>query len=91
MRRFLQMLFFALLAAIAVTSVVLVLPAFHKYSTIKKRQQEAKKELKKQTNECLVLRQKLNNMEKNTTEIEKLAREKFNYCKKGEIIYKFKD
>jgi len=91
MKRFLQMLFFALLAVIAVTAVVLIIPAFHKYNTIQKRRQEAKVELKKQTNECLVLQQKLNNIEKNTTEVEKIAREKFNYCKEGETVYKFKD
>jgi cell division protein FtsB len=91
MKRFLQMLFIALLAAIAVTSVVLILPAFHKYSTIKTRQHEARKELKKQTNECLVLRKRLNNIENGTTQIEKIAREKFNYCKEGETVYKFKE
>ena len=89
MKRFLQMVFFAILAIIAVAAVVLVFPAFHKYNTIKKRELEAKSELKKQTNECLILRKKLNNIENNTSEIEKIAREKFNYCKKGETVYKF--
>jgi cell division protein FtsB len=89
MKRFLQMVFFALLAIIAVAAVVLVFPAFHKYSAIKKRQLEAKKELKKQTNECLILRKKLDNIENNDTEIEKISREKFNYCKEGETVYKF--
>ena len=91
MKKFLQMLFFALLATIAVVSVVLVFPAFYKYCTIKERRQEAKHEFKKQVNECLVLRHKLSNIEKDTTEIEKIAREKFNYCKTGETVYKFKD
>jgi cell division protein FtsB len=89
MKRFLQMFFFALLAVIAVAAVFFVFPAFHKYNTIKKRHLEAKKELNKQTSECLILRKKLNNVENNTTEIEKIAREKFNYCKKGETVYKF--
>ena len=91
MEKFLQMLFFALLATVAVVSVVFVLPAFHKYSTIKERRQEARAAFKRQVNECLVLRHKLSNIEKNTTEIEKMAREKFNYCKEGETIYKFKE
>ena len=89
MKRFLQMVFFALLAVIAVAAVVLVFPSFHKYNTIKKRQLEASKELDEQTNECLILRKKLNNIENNTSEIEKIAREKFNYCKQGETVYKF--
>ena len=89
MKRFLQMVFFALLAVMAVAAVVLVFPAFHKFNTIKKRQMEAQNELKKQTKECLILRKKLDNIENNTTEIEKIAREKFNYCKKGETVYKF--
>ena len=84
------MVFFAFLAIIAVAAIVLVFPAFHKYSTIKKRHIEAENELKKQTNECLVLRKKLNNIVNNTSEIEKIAREKFNYCKRGEVVYKFK-
>ena len=91
MKRFMQMLFFALLAAVAVTAVVLVFPAFHKYSKIKERREEAKKTLRTQTDECLILRQKLNNLDKSTNEIEKIARQKFNYCKEGETIYKFKD
>ena len=84
------MIFFALLAVIAVAAVVLVFPAFHKYNTIKKREIEAKNELKEQKNECFILRKKLDNVENNTTEIEKIAREKFNYCKEDETVYKFK-
>ena len=89
MKRFLQMLFFALLAAVAVSAVVFVFPSFHKYNKIQKRYIQSKKDLKKQTDECIGLRHKLNNIENSTSEIEKIAREKFNYCKEGETVYKF--
>jgi len=91
MKSFLQILFFAFLAAIAVASVVLVFPAFHKFYTIKTSKLDADNELKKQKNECLLLRQKLSNIKNSTSEIEKIAREKFNYCKSGETVYKFND
>ncbi|MCF7790848.1 MAG: septum formation initiator family protein [Victivallales bacterium] len=89
MKKFLQIIFIALLAALAAISVALIFPAFHKYKTMKTRQQEVTEELNKHKNQCIQLRRELHSLENNTKKIEKIAREKFNYCKPKEKIYKF--
>ena len=91
MKRFLQILFIASLAALAAISVALIFPAFHKYKTMKKREQEVSRELKIQKDECITLKKQLHAIENNSDEIEKIAREKFNYCKPDETVYKFKN
>ena len=91
MKRLLQIVFAALLAALAAISVVLIFPSYHKNKTMKIRQQEVSKELNKHKNDCLVLKKRLHAVESSTEEVEKIAREKFNYCKPNETVYKFKE
>ena len=90
MKRLLHMVFVAVLAAIAVVSVVMILPAFHKYQSLRKRNFESQNELNQNKAECIRLRKKLNNLDNHTEQIERIAREKFNFCKKDELIIKFK-
>ena len=90
MKKLLQILFIALLAIMVVAAVVLVFPAYHKYQSLKAKQLEIREELNRQKSETMVLRQRLNDLENKSNEVEKLAREKFNLSKNGEIIYKFK-
>jgi cell division protein FtsB len=91
MKRLLQIIFASLLAALAAISVALIFPAYHKNKTMKIRQQEVTQELNKHKSECIVLRKKLHAVENSTEEVEKIAREKFNYCKPNETVYKFKE
>jgi len=91
MREILPVLFFALLAAILVAAVALVFPAYKKSQTIKLRQEEVKSELKTQKSELLKLKRESNALENDPKAVERVAREKFNYCKDGELVYKFKE
>lgn len=61
-----------------------------KYKTMEKRNQEVSVELKSSKDECITLQKKLYALENNSQEVEKIAREKFNYCKPNETVYKFK-
>jgi cell division protein FtsB len=91
MKRLLQIIFVALIAALAAISVALIFPAYHKHKTMLLRQQEVTNELRKHTNECIILRKKLHAVESSSEEVERIAREKFNYCKPNETVYKFKE
>ena len=91
MKRFLQIILIAALAALAAISVALIFPAYHKHKTMKLRQQEVTQELNSHKNECIALRKKLHAVENSSEEVERIAREKFNYCKPNETVYKFKE
>ena len=90
MKRLLQIIFLALLAALAAVSVALIFPAWHKYKSMQQRKQEVTEELNKHKSDCIQLKKQLHAVENNSTEVEKIAREKFNYCKPNETVYKFK-
>jgi cell division protein FtsB len=90
MKKLMQILFIALLAIMIVAAVVLVFPAYHKYQSLKLKQMETREELNRQKAETMLLRQRLNDLENKSNEIEKLAREKYNLSKPGETVYKFK-
>jgi len=89
MKKLLTMLIVAFIIAIIVAIVAIVLPSYEKHQEMTRKLNNAESELTKQKNECLTLKQKLNTIKHSTTEIERIAREKFNYCKSDELIYKF--
>ncbi len=91
MKKLIAMLIIAFIIAIIVAIVAIVIPSYEKNQEMKKRLNDVAIELTKQKNECLTLKQKLNAIKHSTTEIERIAREKFNYCKSNELIYKFNE
>jgi len=91
MKKILPLLFFAFLAAVAVAVVAFVFPAYSKNKKIRERDDEITTELKRKKVECLSHKQKLSDLEHNPKEVEKIAREKFNYCKDSETVYKFSE
>lgn len=90
MKKILRILFIASLAVLAVVSVTLLFPAFHKYKNMEARHYEVKSGLEREKGKALTLKQNLNSLENSSQGIEKIAREKFNYCKDNETVYKFK-
>lgn len=82
---------YAFLAILAVIAFSLLFPAYNnlKKMEIKLSDMEAKLDARKA--ECFELKKRLNELENNPKAIEKIAREKFNMCKKGEIVYTYED
>lgn len=90
MRKILRILFIASLAILAVVSVTLLFPALHKYKNMEARHYEVKSDLETERGKALTLKQDLNELANSSFGVEKIAREKFNYCKDDETVYKFK-
>jgi cell division protein FtsB len=91
MKRLLQIIFIALLALVALASVVLVFPAYHKNRNLSQQSMETKQRLIENQQEYMKTRQKLSNLNNKSDEVERIAREKFNLCKESETVYKFKN
>ncbi len=89
MKKILPLLFFAFLAAVAVAVVAFIFPAYSKHKKIRERDDEITAELKRKKVETLAHKQKLSDLEHNPKEVERVAREKFNFCKDSEVVYKF--
>ena len=77
---------YVLLGVIFAFSVILVLPVYKRYADMEKNVAE----LKNAQNECLTLTREVHDLEHSAAAAEKVAREKYNFCREGEqiLIYK---
>lgn len=76
---------FSLLAFAA----VLVWPVYRKYTRINEHVMELKEELSRKNDECAELNKLVHDLEHRPAAVERVAREKFGFCKDGEIILKY--
>ncbi len=90
MKRFLKIILAAIIAVIALASVVLIFPSYHKFKSVKEKENKTNTEVELKKAEYIKLKAQLNNLNNNTEEVEKIAREKYNMAKEDETIYKFK-
>ena len=72
-------------------TLFLFLPAYRNYNKIKNELAELNRELNMKQEKCLRLKQEVHDLEHNPAAIEKVAREKFELSKEGEIILKYED
>ncbi len=81
---------YVLLGVIFAFSVILVLPVYKRYADMEKNVAELNNELKNAQNECLTLTREVHDLEHSAAAAEKVAREKYNFCREGEqiLIYK---
>ena len=81
---------YVLLGVIFAFSVILVLPVYKRYADMEKNVAELNNELKNAQNECLTLTREVHYLEHSAAAAEKVAREKYNFCREGEqiLIYK---
>lgn len=91
MRKFFTVLCLALSAMTLVAVVALVFPSFKRYQAMKARYYDVAEESAKAKSELTRLHQELRALEYDPKAVEKIAREKFNYCEENEIVYKFGD
>lgn len=81
---------YVLLGIIFAFSVILVLPVYKRYTDMQKNVSDLNVELKNAQNECLTLTREVHDLEHSAAATEKVAREKYNFCREGEqiLIYK---
>lgn len=89
MKRFLLFFSIALFISFLVASAVMVFPAYHNNKNLTRENLETRRKLIEKQREYMQLRQTLSNINSRTEEVEKIAREKFNFCREGETVYKF--
>jgi len=90
MKRFLKIILAAVIVVIALASVVLIFPSYYKYKSVKEKEYHVNKEIELKKAEYVKLKAQVNSLNNNTEEVEKIAREKYNMAKEGEMVYKFK-
>ena len=83
-------LFFYLVAVIIIVfSLLLIWPVHLKYRKMKASVDSLNDALEKKTAECVKLNKEVQELESEPKAVEKVAREKFNMCKEGEVILKY--
>jgi len=89
MKKILTLCFYIFIAAVAIISLALLLPAFHKLRKMKIRVAELETELSDRIDECHRLNKLVYDLKNNPNAVEKVAREKFSLCRPGEVIYTY--
>jgi len=84
-----SIILYILLFVIFVFSVTLFWPAYKRYSDIKNDLAALNHELRLKINESVMLNREVHDLEHKPAAAEKVAREKYNLCKEGEIILKY--
>ena len=81
---------YVLLGIIFAFSVILVLPVYKRYTDMQQTVADLKTELNNASSECLTLSREVHDLEHSAAAAEKVAREKYNFCREGEqiLIYK---
>ena len=83
-------LYFYLIAVIVIVfALLLIWPVHLKYRKMKANVDSLSEALEKKTEECLKLNREVQELESSPRAVEKVAREKFNMCKEGEVILKY--
>lgn len=83
--------FYVVLFIFFLLTLSLFLPAYNRYTKIKNDLAELNRELNVKTEECMRLKREVHDLEHNPAAIEKVAREKFELSREGEIILKYED
>jgi cell division protein FtsL len=83
-------LFLLLIVAVLACSMILVWPVYRKNLKLQKEVSDLEKKLNEKSAECIELKKFVHDLEHNPRAVEKVAREKFNLCKEGEVVIKYK-
>lgn len=85
----LSVFLYILLFLIFVFAVTLFSPAMKRTHEVEQKLDEQKAILEKKKNDRIALLREVHDLEHDPAAIEKVARERFNMCKEGEIIIKY--
>ena len=81
--------FLALFAALLAVAAAVLAPAQRQYRNAKKDLTDLKTRLESQEQTILEIRREISRLRSDYRAIERVAREKFGYCRDGEKIYHF--
>ena len=81
----------SLLIAVICCSIYFILPAYTKYREHKRSLQKIEQEVRRRQEEKKALRRDVHALRNNPGAVERVAREKFGWCREGEKIYHFED
>ncbi len=77
--------------ATVVGTAILVLPVYFRHQEAKQNVAAKKAELERVRGELRALQQEIQDLENKPAATEKVAREKFRYCREGEVIYEYSE
>ncbi|MFC2149677.1 septum formation initiator family protein [Candidatus Auribacterota bacterium] len=89
MKLFKKILWVFFLSLISFSVIYLLLPEIGKYLSFVSDDKKLSKRIEEEERKNLLYKKEIDNLENNPVYIEKIAREKLGYSRKGEIIYKF--
>ncbi|QSH42311.1 septum formation initiator family protein [Lentisphaerota bacterium ZTH] len=84
-------LFYLVVVLIVVSSAVLILPVYRKYQKRRTVLNQLKEQAELRTIECIQLNKEVHGLENSSEEVEKVAREKFGLCRKGETVMQYEE
>lgn len=81
---------YILLAVFLGFAVLLVMPVYRKYTEMQRKVSDLEQDLRQAQEECRSLILEVHDLEHSALAAERIAREKFNFCREGEqvLIYK---
>jgi len=80
---------YVILGMILVFSILFVWPVYKKYVKMRDYVSELNEELSSKSAECIDLNREVHDLEHKPSAAEKVAREKYNLCREGEIVLKY--
>ncbi|MCP3966904.1 MAG: hypothetical protein GY750_05330 [Lentisphaerae bacterium] len=83
--------FYLVVVLIVVSSAVLILPVYRKYQKRRTVLNQLKELAELKTIECIKLNKEVYGLENSSEEVEKVAREKFGLCRKGETVMQYEE
>lgn len=90
-KKILRGLFYIIIFIVIVFSLILIWPVHRKHSIMARKVESLEKEFEAKNAQCASLNKEVKDLESNPKAVEKVAREKFNLCKEGEVILKYKE
>ncbi len=89
MKKYQIIIFILVFLTVLVGVAAQVVPVYRKRQQMQIEVAEKKAELERVRGELSVLQMEIDELERKPAATEKVARERFNYCREGEIIYDY--
>ncbi len=89
MKKAIAVIVYAVCAILLLVAFAVLMPAYKKMKEKQSEIYELEKQLAEKKAEIQELKEELNGLDSNPDTVEKVAREKYNLCREGEIVYKY--
>jgi cell division protein FtsB len=87
--RIIHYVFVVLVVALLLLSAFLIMPLYFEYRQVKLKLVDLDRSLAQQRRQSLELREEIEALRRDREAIERVARERFGFCREGEKIYHF--